>query len=802
MQRCPECGTEYPVSSGYCPMDGALLLEVPARAAGAEGWKLVLPHLVKREEAAGAPTTATATATAAAPVTAEPRHVAPAPQAGGPGTEAHGPGQRRPAPALRPAFAEVAVKGPAKTILAFGGVPAPEGEVRAARAPAEAAAPVSSPSEVTPVAIPLVAGRAMPAELLEAGLPAPEEALIGRILDQRYRLDAKLGVGGMGIVYRATHVIINKPLAVKVLRSEHARQPEVLQRFLLEAQLASQLKHPNVVDISDYGQIEGFSAYYVMEHLSGRTLAQELAATGRLAPARAVAVAIQVARGLGAAHDRGIVHRDLKPDNVFLGVNPEGGEAVKILDFGIARVLSKKTRLTAHGVVVGTPTYMSPEQAQSSSVDHRSDLYALGLILFEMLAGRPPFGDKGMMEVVNQHLFQAPPSLAQVAPDLPALPAIERVIRGLLAKDREERPQSAEEAIRLLEAAAASDLGEPVARGAATPAAAIPAESSASRRRAETVNLGSGSVVEHLAAQSGAGAAVSDDDALTQPRGDRLALAGAPAPPLEALAEDPDAAVPRQVTPSGRIEKRPSVIVRRGTPVERFVPPPRRPAEPTALAAALSSDALERRAPASPRRGPPLLLVIAVAAIVAMAITVTAQRFWPRGGRGGEAAAAGGPGAVEEIVVVIESTPSGATVLRGEEAVGVTPYEVRMPRGGAGAVYSVRMPGYVEVVRTIVPDRAQTIIVPLAPSPPPRADAAVAGASPTADAGATAPAPDDGASKAGAKTTRRLRPPEGGARPSEPGPSEAGASAPEPSPRPDGGELGDLKDPFARGGGG
>ncbi|MCA9663409.1 MAG: protein kinase, partial [Myxococcales bacterium] len=336
MKRCPECGTEYPDGAGYCPQDGILLVEGAAGEAGREGWRMVMPKLVRRprdgDDASddGDDDDEDYDALAAE---ATSREVSTPTQ--GSGAPDKSPGSRRRAGRQMSlgAFAQVPRDADGKkTLLAYGAGPRPGGHGKLLEA---------KPSSVSP------AGDVRGGLGLQApeGQGFSEEALVGRVLDQRYRIDAKIGAGGMGIVYRATHVIIDKPLALKVLRSEHAAQHQVVQRFLQEAQLASRIKHPNVVDISDYGQLGvGAAAYYVMEYLSGRTLAQAISAEGRLAPGRAVDVAIQVARGLGAAHDRGIVHRDLKPDNVFLTSGPEGQELAKILDFGIARGLYKTTR--------------------------------------------------------------------------------------------------------------------------------------------------------------------------------------------------------------------------------------------------------------------------------------------------------------------------------------------------------------------------------------------------------------------------------------------------------------------------
>jgi serine/threonine-protein kinase len=183
-----------------------------------------------------------------------------------------------------------------------------------------------------------------------------EEVLIGVVLGDRYRVDARIGAGGMGLVYKATHLLIGRTLAIKVLRRRYAEQDEVAKRFALEARVASSVKHTNVVDLIDYGSTPLGSPFYVMEFLDGRSLARELARKGPIEPARALDIACQIARGLSAAHQAGVIHRDLKPDNVYLvAADQHGPELVKILDFGIAHVSGRKTRLTAAGAVVGTP---------------------------------------------------------------------------------------------------------------------------------------------------------------------------------------------------------------------------------------------------------------------------------------------------------------------------------------------------------------------------------------------------------------------------------------------------------------
>ena len=312
--------------------------------------------------------------------------------------------------------------------------------------------------------------------------PSPGDALVGRVLDRRYRLDRRIGIGSMGYVYQATHTLIGKSLAIKVLRDEHIGDAKIAERFAQEARLASRIKHPNVVEISDYGAPEDGHAYFVMELLEGQTLAHRVDTLGRLPPKIALGVAVQIGLGLGAAHEQGIVHRDLKAENVFLCEGPAEDDPyrVKLLDFGIARATGP--RITVAGALLGTPEYMSPEQARGLDVDARTDLYALGIILFEMLTGRVPFASTQITETIRQHLLVRPPDLSEVAPDLDCR-ASERVIRRLLAKSPDERPSSATEVVALLHAAIERDFGSETAERVRR--ATMPLGSSASPERLE-----------------------------------------------------------------------------------------------------------------------------------------------------------------------------------------------------------------------------------------------------------------------------------------------------------------------------
>jgi predicted Ser/Thr protein kinase len=312
--------------------------------------------------------------------------------------------------------------------------------------------PAVSPSEVadgaeTPEELAHKPTRAMTPPNLASSefLPAPTDALPGSVIADRYRVLRQLGRGGMGVVYLTEHVILEKKFALKMLSAEFARSsPDLVQRFLQEAKAASKIGHENIVDVVDFGTMPSGSTFFVMEYLEGRDLAEQLHAKGPFEFERARALGLQLASALAAAHGKGIVHRDMKAENVIL-VQRGGHEIVKILDFGIARMTTIEqgdARLTRAGVVLGTPEYISPEQARGDPADHRVDIYALGCILYEMLTGTTPFFAETVMGVLSKHLFEQPEPVRKRNPRVRLLDDGEAVVMKALAKDPNQRFQS------------------------------------------------------------------------------------------------------------------------------------------------------------------------------------------------------------------------------------------------------------------------------------------------------------------------------------------------------------------------
>jgi serine/threonine-protein kinase len=290
----------------------------------------------------------------------------------------------------------------------------------------------------------------------------------GTVLAERYKIHDLVGRGGMGAVYRAEHLALGNTVAVKVLRASHGAHADMVRRFQREAVAASQIRHPGIVEVTDFGRTPDGRFYLAMELVEGETLARRLTRLGPFPPAEAMSLVRELARALGAAHVRGIYHRDIKPENVLL--TPSG--SAKLADFGIARLTEgpRDARETAAGVIFGTPQYMSPEQAAGQRQDGRCDVYALGVLLFELLTGAPPYLGASATHVLAAHLLSPVPRLPAQGPHGPLAPALADLVGRMMAKNAAERPSTMAEVEAALEAVLTGhELPPPVPRLAVRP---------------------------------------------------------------------------------------------------------------------------------------------------------------------------------------------------------------------------------------------------------------------------------------------------------------------------------------------
>ncbi|HEY1960585.1 MAG TPA: serine/threonine-protein kinase [Polyangiaceae bacterium] len=274
-----------------------------------------------------------------------------------------------------------------------------------------------------------------------------------------YRVEAKLGVGGFGTVYRAEHPVIGKKVAIKVLAREFSSKPEVAARFIDEARSANQIRHKGIIDIFAFGALPDGRHYFVMELLEGASLEDHLRASGPLRPEEALPILRGVARAVDAAHAAGIAHRDLKPDNVFL-VRSEDGVATKLLDFGVAKLMGNRSgQKTQTGTPIGTPHYMSPEQARGVNVGTKTDVYSFGVMAYQMLTGVLPFDGEAVMDILLKQVTEPPRAPSEMRPELPV--ALDAPILHMLEKDAEKRPKTLGAAVDELAAAWTSAGGAP-----------------------------------------------------------------------------------------------------------------------------------------------------------------------------------------------------------------------------------------------------------------------------------------------------------------------------------------------------
>lgn len=273
-------------------------------------------------------------------------------------------------------------------------------------------------------------------------LDAPtEDPLVGQVIQERFRVERKLGQGGMGAIYLAEHLLLKKRVAIKCLHAGLASNPDVVRRFKNEAVAASSIGHPNIVEVMDMGRFDDGTFYMVLEYLEGRDFQEDLDTEGPQAASKVAHVGVQVCAALGAAAKKGIVHRDLKPENIFL-VRRHGDDAfVKVLDFGISKILDGSGGATKTGELMGTPYYMAPEQVLGDrEITHLADVYALGVILFQALSGRVPFDGTALAQIILKIATEPPPSVTEYAPNVPQ--ELASLILRMMSKDAAARPQS------------------------------------------------------------------------------------------------------------------------------------------------------------------------------------------------------------------------------------------------------------------------------------------------------------------------------------------------------------------------
>jgi eukaryotic-like serine/threonine-protein kinase len=315
------------------------------------------------------------------------------------------------------------------------------------------------------------------------------DSLLGKVLAGKYRMDERLNEGGMGTVYRGTHVLMDKTVAVKVLRPALAADEKLVARFSREARAASRISHPHALSVTDFGEAEDGVVFLVMEYLDGKTLKEIIREEGPMPLPRVVEIIRQVGAALDAAHGQGVVHRDLKSENIML-LNSAGPDYAKVLDFGIAKIKEPTGAydpgLTAPDLVIGTPQYMSPEQcSQASEIDSRSDLYSLGVIVYEMLVGHVPFTGQSPTAIMMKHLQHDAPSVLQERPDLPS--GVGRVVQRAMAKRADDRYQHVGDLVEDLTIAAGMEAATtpPVPSSSASNRIVVPTQSTVERALAE-----------------------------------------------------------------------------------------------------------------------------------------------------------------------------------------------------------------------------------------------------------------------------------------------------------------------------
>ena len=402
--------------------------------------------------------------------------------------------------------------------------------------------------------------------------------MIGDVVGS-YRITGQIGAGGMGAVYEAEHLLLGRRAAVKVLLPDRCSDKEIVERFFNEARATTRIQHPGIVKIYDYGHLESGNAFIIMELLEGESLGTRLKREGKFSATQSIAIARHIAGLLSEAHRHGIIHRDLKPDNVFLVPDPAlpRGERAKVLDFGIAKLADDEegsSLQTKTGTLMGTPVYMSPEQCRGAGgVDHRSDIYALGCVLYQMLCGRPPFIAEGSGEIIAAHIHVEPTPLRVYEESVPS--SLEKVVMKLLQKDVAERYQTMEEVIEALNGAVPFSVGVP------EPSLAASGHFAAAQTETDLEPVGAefgegttlASTARHSAPQTAVTAPKKSGKSLMAVVGVGVLVAAAIAAVVVTRGRDGQSAIVAQIEPSdARVAE-----VAKQTPVAEPVPEPAKP---------------------------------------------------------------------------------------------------------------------------------------------------------------------------------------------------------------------------------
>ncbi|HEY4240339.1 MAG TPA: serine/threonine-protein kinase [Kofleriaceae bacterium] len=507
---------------------------------------------------------------------------------------------------------------------------------------------------------------------------APDPELEAGDLVGEYEIVGTLGRGAFGTVFEAAHPLIGKRAAIKVLARRFSVDPEMVSRFVAEARAVNQIRHRHIIDIFAFGQLPDGRHYYVMELLEGETLDVALEAVGRFSLAGAIDILRGIAKALDAAHAKGIAHRDLKAENVFLA--REGEERwPKLLDFGIAKLMSPEDGLkhkTRTGAPIGTPYYMSPEQCRGRDVDHRTDLYAFGVLAYLLLTGAYPFDADDFMSILFQQITAAPPKPSAAVPELPA--AVDDAIHALMAKDPADRPATARAAVRMLEAAAGFEvpvgpLSEP--HSVSSVVAAVTPTPSMIGTAADAVPE---PVDDGEAAESRGGEA---DDAAGAPAPRRRAMLVAAMIGGAALAA---IAVVLAVHASGGGSTSRDAIARE-------------PGRAAVVAAPIVAAPMPAAAPGAPMPAPASAAVVAAPGAPMPAVPGVP------------------PEAVPSIIVTVTGVPEGTEVRIGSASVGVAPGPVQVPRGEGAVVLTFKADGFVPQAKTLTPDHDQGVSIMLKP---------------------------------------------------------------------------------------